>query len=74
MLVVDSIVSERILGLDLLQKNLCTIDLVQLGTAPADGTGFGHSKETVESKVKVQLIDNVFISARSEQEVLSRTQ
>ena len=29
MLIVDSLVSESILGLDFLQKNRCTIDLVQ---------------------------------------------
>ena len=68
MLVVDSLVSESILGLDLLQKNQCIIDLLlQL-------MEWVEQQEKEQSKVKVQLIDNVCIPARSEQEVLARTQ
>ena len=75
-LIVDSLVSESILGLDFLQENGCTIDLVK-GCLQLAKSGVSISvgqQQEGPRQVTVQLTSKICIPPRSEIEILARTQ
>ena len=75
-LIVDSLVSESILGLDFLQENGCTIDLVK-GCLQLAKSGVSISvgqQQEGPRQVTVQLTSKIYIPPRSEIEILARTQ
>ena len=75
-LAVDSLVSEGILGLDFLQEHNCTIDLSRQILEVSNGRWKIPLESTrkVSHPVAVELIQAVNVPARSEMEILGRTQ
>ena len=74
-LVIDSLMSEGILGLDFLQEHNCTINLShQLLEVPSGGSKIPlESTHKVHHPVDVELIHAVSVPARSELDILVKT-
>ena len=74
-LVIDSLMSEGILGLDFLQEHNCTINLShQLLEVPSGGSKIPlESTHKVRHPVDVELLHAVSVPARSELDILVKT-
>ena len=72
-LIVDSLMTEGILGMDFLNDNHCSIDLPQGLLRLPHGVDVPMQKSQREhSKVKVELVSTIQVPARSELDVLAR--